>query len=511
VSAPFDVIVIGAGVNGLTAAGLLARRGRKVLVVERRDAVGGLASGFAFAPGYRSAGLLHDTTGVRPHVVDALGLGLSIRPARPSILALGDAGASLMIHGVEAEAVRAIAALSAKDAAAWPRFRGFIERIRPVLGRFVDEPPVDLIGIESMGSWDLLKRALRVRRLGADDMMELMRLPPMSVADWLGEWFETDLLKAALALPALTGAFMGPRSPGGNANLLLHECAAGTGVAGGAPALVAALERAARDAGATIRTGAAVEEILLSDGAARGVRLAGGERIASRGVAASCDPRTALLGLLPPGAIAWHTEHRLRHFRARGIVAQVLLALDKAPVFPGAGGVPVEFARTGAGLDDLERAFDAVKYRRCPAAPVLDIHVPTVSAPGLAPEGGAVVSALVHFAPYDPEGGWDDAAHAALADRVIAILERHAPGIASSVVGREVLSPRDIESRYGTTGGHLHHGESALDQILVRPAPECARYATPVPGLTLCGSGSHPGGGLTCAPGALAARSILSA
>jgi len=202
-------------------------------------------------------------------------------------------------------------------------------------------------------------------------------------------------------------------------------------------------------------------------------------------------------------------EHRVRAFRCRGTTAKVSLALSGALEFRGRGGVPIEYARTGEELDDLERAFDCVKYGELPARPCLEIFVPTAADPTLAPRGSSVASILVHFAPRDLRGGWTAAKKRELGERVVAELETVAPGAAAKVVASEVLSPEDIEWRYGITGGHVHHGEHALDQYFTRPTPECAGHSTPVEGLYLCGSGSHPGGGITCGPGALAAQAIL--
>ena len=508
-----DVIVIGAGHNGLATAGLLARRGRKVLVLERRDIVGGLAAGEEFHPGHRSAGLLHDTTGVRAEVVSELELekhGLKWRPHRPDVLALGDGGESLLVHGDTTKAAAEIGRLSKRDAERYVAYHAFIDRVRPVLGQFLNEPPLDLVNIETISIRDGLRRALKLRGLGRRDMMELLRLPPMCVGDWLDEWFETDLLKTALALPAVAGTFMGPRSPTSNMNLLLWEAAAGPGVVGGGPALISALEAAARAQGVEIRTGAAVERIVVDSGTAQGVIVTGGEEIQAGAVAASCDPKHALLGLLPPGVLPYRATERIRGFRMRGTTAQLLLALDTVPRFAARPNEKIEFARTGSNLLAIERAFDAVKYRTIAEEPILEIAVPSVGAPDLAPQGHAVLSVLVHFAPYDLEPEWNDAERERLGDRVIEILERHLPGVSSNVVSGVVLGPRDIEERYGVTGGHIHHGEHGLDQLLIRPSPECLHYATPIKGLYLCGSGTHPGGGLTCAPARLAASGVRS-
>jgi phytoene dehydrogenase-like protein len=269
-------------------------------------------------------------------------------------------------------------------------------------------------------------------------------------------------------------------------------------VVGGPAALVASLERAARHYGVEVRTGAAVTSVVVDDGRAAGVELEGGERVAAATVLASCDPRTALLDLLPTGSLGYAAVRRTEQFRMRGTTATVNLALSK----PLPADRPFEYARTGEHLDFLERAFDAVKYRRFSERPSLGIAVTG------APAGHAALSIMVDFAPHHLDGGWTDEARERLGDAVVAELDRHFPGAADSVVAREVLSPADIETHYGITGGHIHHGEHALDQLVVRPTIDAARYRTPVPGLYLCGSGSHPGGGVTCAPGFLAAQAV---
>lgn len=506
----WDAIVVGAGHNGLTTAGLLAKRGRKVLVLERADFVGGVAAPEEFHPGFRTAGLLADTRGVRRWVADALGLeahGLRFRSTPPSVLALGPDASGILLHGDPARAAEEIGKVSKRDAEQYLAYRAFIDRVRPALERFLNEAPVNLVDIESIGAWEVLSKGLRIRRLGKADMMELLRLPPMCVADWLGEWFETELLESALSVPAVANTFMGPWSPGTNANLLVAEASAGPGVEGGGAALVAALEKAVRALGVEIRTNAEVTEIRVEHGKVAGVRV-GSEAFDAPIVAAACDPKRAMLDLLPLGSLSHRTEHRLSTVRMKGTTAWVHLAVDGRVRFAARPDDDIEHARTGSHVDDVERAFDAIKYRQRSPTPILDVHVPTVGNPDLAPAGKSVITVAVHFAPYDLEGGWTEAATAALGERVIELLGTHVPGLADAIVGRAVRTPVDIEARYGLTGGHVHHGEHALDQILIRPIPECVGYRTPVPGLWLCGSGVHPGGGLTCAPGALAAAAI---
>jgi phytoene dehydrogenase-like protein len=507
----YDVIVIGAGHNGLTTAALLAQKGRRVLVIEARDVIGGLAGGEEFHPGYRHPGLLHDTTAVRPWVVAKLGLerhGLARSPHADLLVPQTD-GPGLVLSGSSASyATPDPPGLESADIEALARYNAFLKHIAPVLRRLLDQPPPDLTRTRAGDLLQLGRTGLALRGLGKRDMMEVLRIVSMPVADWLNEFFTSELLKAALAGPAVYSTYSGPRSPGSNANLLLAVAGASQPVAGGPQALIAALEKAALSQGVEIRTGAAVERILLDGDRVSGIETSSGERIEAGTVAASCDPKQLFLDLLPPPVLARSFESDLVNFRARGTTAKMHLALSGYPEFSSRPGRVFEHVRTGEDLNEIERAFDAIKYRQISERPVLDIRFPTVTTPGLAPEGHHVASILVSFAPFELEGGWSDSGRERLHQAVLTVLRDYAPGIEDLIVGREVLSPADLAERYRLTQGHLFHGEHALDQRLIRPAPACARYATPLAGLYLCGSGSHPGGGLTCAPGALAARAI---
>jgi phytoene dehydrogenase-like protein len=534
-----DAIVIGAGQNGLAAGARLAAAGRKVAVLERRGAVGGLAGAVEIHPGYRVPGILHDEGRVSPRAAARLGLerhGLAWRDAPPVFLAEaggpgilvpgagttasrgygdggnGSAGSARREGGMATAAAGEIGARSRRDAAAWLRYRAFLDKLRPLLDSVMSSPPPPLSPASAGDLWELARRGARLWRHGRRDTLELLRVAPMCVADYLDELFETPLLVAGLAAPAVIGTWAGPWSAGTNTNLLLAEAVPGGRLAGGPAALVAALERAARAAGAEIRTAAEVVRLHVENGRAAGVTLASGERLDAATVIATCDPKRAFLELIAPGTLPIRIEEEYRRIRARGTAAKVHLALSGALELAARPGQAFEHIRIGGGhVDDLERAFDAVKYREVSPRPHLEIRVPSVADPGLAPAGHHVVSILASYAPHDVAGGWTEQRRADFLESVLATLERHAPDVRRLIVAQELLTPADLEARYALTGGQLHHGEPALDQLLVmRPTPSAARYATSVPGLYLGGSGSHGGGGVTFTPGLLAAAAALT-
>jgi phytoene dehydrogenase-like protein len=538
-----DAIVIGAGQNGLAAAARLAAAGRKVAVLERRGAVGGLAGAVEIHPGYRVPGILHDEGRVSPRAAARLGLerhGLAWRDAPPVLLAEAG-GPGILVPGAgtagchgygdggngragtarndrrdggmaATAAATEIGARSRRDAAAWLRYRAFLDKLRPLLDSVMSSPPPPLSPASAGDLWELARRGARLWRHGRRDTLELLRVAPMCVADYLDELFETPLLVAGLAAPAVIGTWAGPWSAGTNTNLLLAEAVPGRRLAGGPAALVAALERAARAAGAEIRTDAEVLRLHVENGRAVGVTLASGERLDAATVIATCDPKRTFLELIAPGTLPIRIEEEYRRIRCRGTAAKVHLALSGPLELAARPGQAFEHIRIGGGhVDDLERAFDAVKYREASPCPHLEIRVPSVADPGLAPAGHHVVSILASYAPHDVAGGWTEKRRADFLESVLAALERHAPDVRRLIVAQELLTPADLEARYALTGGQLHHGEPALDQLLVmRPAPSAARYSTSVPGLYLGGSGSHGGGGVTFVPGLLAAAAALA-
>jgi phytoene dehydrogenase-like protein len=508
----YDIIVIGGGHNGLTTATILAKKGKKVLVVEKRNVLGGIAAGEEFHPGYSTTGLLHDTSGVRSEVVENLQLeklGLEIDNNRADVTILSKDGKSITIRSDINATAAAIGKFSEKDVGAYKAYQEFLKKISKVINDLMDNPPpnIDVENLTMASLVVLAKKGLMLKGLGNKTMMELLKVAPMCLADFLNEKFETDFLKAGIAAPALYGSYAGPWSAYSTINLLLWECASRSYIKGGPQALIDALKKAAEQAGVEIRTSAEVEKILLdAEEAVSGVRLKGGEEIRAVKVAASCTPKETFLNLFDDFELEYELDYWINKIRCRGTTAKVNLAINKAVEL---NGQTVEYARTGNSFDEMEKAFDPVKYKEVTDAPFLDIHIPTVSDPSLAPEGHSVISVLVHQIPYDFKAGWSADAKKKLGEVVLKTLEIYSPGLTKAVVGIEVLSPLDFEERYTLTEGHIYHGEHFVDQLITRPIPSCAGYATPVPGLYLCGSGSHPGGGITCAPGSMAAAAIL--
>ncbi len=508
----YDVIVIGGGHNGLTAATLLAHKGQKVLLLEKRNVLGGIAAGEEFHPGYHTTGLIHDTSTVRPEVITRLRLekyGLKLKTHRPNVTLLCDDGRALDINNDVHQTVANIERISPDDANAYVRYQDFMGKIRPVISDLMDRPPpqISIDNLTMAGLVALAKKGLRLKGLGNKTMLELLRVAPMCVADYLNENFETEFLKAGLAAPTLYGAYAGPRSAYSTINLLLWESAARCHIVGGPKALVAALEEAAVDAGVEIRTGAEVQKIILNDtGSTRGVIITSDEEILAKKIAASCTPQETFLHLLDEAQIDYQLEYWIQKIRNRGTTAKINLAVNKAVSL---NGVSFTHARTGNTLDEMEKAFDPIKYREVTSSPFLDIHIPTVENPSLAPKGHSVISILAHQIPYDFKLGWTAENKNILGQNVLQVLEKYAPGITPGVVHMQVESPLDLEEKYGLTQGHIYHGEHFVDQLLTRPIPSCMHYQTPIPGLFLCGSGSHPGGGITCAPGAMAAEALL--
>jgi phytoene dehydrogenase-like protein len=525
VAAERDVVVIGAGHNGLVAACYLARAGYKPLVLERRDVVGGAVVTEEIHAGYRCPALAHTAGPLTPRVARDLALdrhGLETVTPAVRLFAPAPDGRSFRVYDDAKRTASSLAALSAADAKAYPEFAESFARIGRMLEPMLAITPPSIDHPSAADAWSFAKLGKSFRGLPKKDAWRLLRWGPMAVADLAAEWFETELVRAAVAARGIYGAFAGPWSAGTSAALLFQAAMGGSAIApattfkGGMGALTRALAEAAKAAGAEIRTGAEVERVTVAGGRAAGVVLAGGEEIAARAVVSNADPRRTLLGLVDPVDLDPTFVLKIQNYRSTGTAAKVNLALSALPKFAALDGA-ADAAEALSGrihigpeIDYLERAFDAAKYGEASAEPYLDVTIPSLLDPSLAPKGAHVMSIHVQFAPYALKAGDWETHRDALGDTVVRTLAVYAPGLEDLVVARRVLTPVDIEATYGLTGGHILHGEPSLDQMFAfRPLIGWAQYRTPVAGLYLCGAGTHPGGGVTGAPGANASREIL--
>ena len=482
-----DAIVIGGGHNGLTAGAYLAKAGMDVVVLEKRSTLGGLAGTYEFAPGFR-ARLGPDFAGLlSPSVIRELALkqhGLELVPLDP----VATTPEGLTLWRDVGKSVEAIRKYSPKDAEAYPPFIELVDKLTAFLKPLMTKPAPTPDIQSGSDLLELLRLGWGFRRLGERSMHELLRILPMALSDFLDEWFETDLLKAVLAGPALEGICLGPKSAGTAALFMYQRLGTNPALARNLPE---ALEAALRVAGGNVRTVAPVAEILIDDGRTRGIALDSGETIEAPYVLSTVSPRRTFRELAHPGDFEPSFVSEIENIRYRGVTAKLDLALTKRPDIQGVFQI-------GPSLDYLEKAYDAVKYGRASEAPFLRAVVPSAADPSLAPQSEHVMSVLVQYVPYG----------ATLApEKVIAAL-----GLGDTVSHHSLRTPEDYETELGLPEGNFHHGEMALDQMFfMRPVPGWARSATPVRGLYFGGSGAHPGGGTTCAPGSNAATEIVKA
>ena len=515
-------VIVGAGHNGLTTAFYLAKRGLKPLVLERRPIVGGAATTEEIAPGYSCPTLAHAIGPLRPSIVRDMQLdrrGVEFVHPDPRLVALAADGRALAFSIDHVRTAEAIRAFSPKDADRYQEFCVTMARLGAFLSELLKITPPSLDAPGKSDLWELLKTGLRFRALGKKDGFRLLRWGPMAAADLVAEWFETDLLQAAVAARGIFGTAQGPWSAGTAAAVLLNAAidpapgGSSITVKGGPGALTEAMASAAREAGVEIRTSAGVGRVLVRDGRVVGVALEDGTEIPASAVISNADPKRTFLGLVDPIDLDPGFLTKIRNYRCPGTVAKINLALGALPVFRGIAN-PADLRgriHIGPSVDYLERAFDASKYGDISSEPYLDMAVPTLSDPSLAPAGKHVLSIYVQFAPYKLAAGrpWD-AARPALLAAAMRVLDRHAPGIESLVEHAQIITPLDLEQTYALTGGQIFHGEPSLDQLFtMRPVLGWAQYRTPIAGLFLCGAGTHPGGGITGGPGQNAAREIL--
>jgi phytoene dehydrogenase-like protein len=526
----YEAIVVGGGHNGLVTGAYLARAGLRTLILERREVAGGQVATDELVPGVHVPTLAHTVGRLRPGMVADLKLaehGLSLVQSEARAFLPHPDGRSLTLWGDLARSVAEIERLSAHDAAAWPGFDGRLRALSGYLGRLAAATPPDVAAPSAAAALTGLRLGLDYRGLTREDARALLRWLPMAVADLVREWFEEPMLQALLAWRGVALTGMGPLAAGTGGVLLSETAGTAAGAAGhavvvrgGPGALAGALVAAARAFGAEVRTGAEVVAIGHRDDAVGGVVLAGGEEIGAPIVASGLDPRRTLLDLLDPAVLGPTLRWRAGNIRQTGRTAKVNLVLDGLPRFPGSDpeAAPEADRRlrgrivVAASIEAMERASDAAKYGQMPERPVLEVTIPTLLDPSLAPSGTHVLSAIVQGVPGSPaDGRWDADARDRLGDLTLSSLEEVAPGLTARVSARQVIAPPDLEADYGLSGGHPLHAEVGLDQWFAwRPMLGMARYRLPLRGLYLCSSGAHPGGGVTGAPGANAAREILA-
>jgi phytoene dehydrogenase-like protein len=522
----YDVIVVGAGHNSLVCAAYLARAGRKVLVLERRERIGGAAVTEEVFPGFRFSVFSYVVSLLRPEIIRDLELpkhGLHILPLESTFTPLLDGpkgGSYLAQWNDHDQNRRELARHSLRDAEAYDEFGLMLHQmaraVKPLLAMAPPDPTSLSFG-ELMG---MKRLAEHFRGLGAKRFSTLTKLLTMSSAEFLDEWFESEPLKATKSASGIIGTLLGPRSPGTAYVLLHHYMGELDGVfrawgfaKGGNGSVTAAIAGAARAAGAEIRTSAPVAQVLMKYGRARGVVLEGGEEIRAKLVVSGADPRRTFLGLVGEKHLPGPFVEAIKRFRFRGSSAKVNLALAELPDFsalPGRGPHLRGAISISPSVDYLERAYDEAKYGEYSKRPYMDIVIPSLLDPQMAPPGKHVMSIFVQYAPYHLNGGWTDARREAFGDTVVDTLAQYAPNLKNAILHRQVVTPADIERIVGLSEGNIFQGELSLQQMFfLRPVPAWAKYRTPVSALWQCGAGTHPGGGVMGASGRNAAMQIL--
>ena len=520
--ASYDAILIGGGHNGLVAAAYLARAGRKVLVLERRERVGGAAVTEEVFPGFKFSVFSYVVSLLRPEIIRDLDLprhGLEILPLESTLTPLpnGDYLAAWADHD---QSRRELYRHSPRDADAYDEFGRLMHHmalaVKPIIGMM----PPDPTSLSPRELFSLAKLGRHFQGLGAEKFHALFKLMTMSSADFLDEWFECEPLKATKSASGIIGTFLGPRSPG-TAYVLLHHYMGEIDGAfrawgfakGGTGAISEAIAGAARRFGAEIRTSAGVERVIVKNGEATGVALESGEEIAAKVVVSGLDPNRTFRHLVDEKELPSDLVEAITRFKFRGSSGKVNLALGELPNFtcmPGNGPHLRGAVSISPSIDYIERGYDDAKYGEFSRQPYMDIIIPSMIDPGMAPPGKHVMSIFVQYAPYHLNGGWNDQRREDFGDAVINTLAQYAPNIKSAILHRQVITPADIERITGLTEGNIFQGELALNQLFfLRPLPEWAKYRTPIRRYYQCGAGTHPGGGIMGASGHLAAKAIL--
>jgi phytoene dehydrogenase-like protein len=518
----YDVIVIGGGHNGLVNAAYLAKAGKKVLVLERRHVLGGAAVTEEIIPGFLFSECSYVVSLLRPEIIRELDLprhGLEILPLDGTFTPMLN-GDYLWRMNDHARTQREIRRHSRLDAEAYDEFSKMMTPMCRFVKPLLSMVPPDPTTLKPRDLKQLHFLMQRFRSLSSDERYTLVQLMTMSAADFLDQWFETDALKATMSASGIIGTFLGIRSPG-TAYVLLHHYMGEIDGAfrswgfsrGGTGAISNAIAAAAREAGVEIRTDAAVEKIVVKGNRASGVALKTGEEISAHVVSSSVDPHLTFEKFLEPAELPGDFLESVRRYKYRGSSGKVNLALDALPDFkamPGPGAHLRGAMSISPSVEYMERAYDDAKYGQYSRRPYIDMVIPSLTDPSVAPPGKHVLSCFVQYAPYKlAKGTWDDQ-HEAFGDTVVETIAEHAPNIKKIIVGRQILTPLDLEREFGLTQGNIFQGELSLEQLFfLRPVPGWAYYRTPIDNLYMCGSATHPGGGIMGAPGRIASQVIL--
>lgn len=519
----YDAIVIGGGHNGLVTAAYLGRAGKRVLVLERRHLVGGAAVTEEIIPGFRFTVCSYVCSLLRPEIIQDLNLpahGYQIIPVESTLTPLED-GRYLFRGADPEENRREISKFSKRDAEAYPKFGKLMVKIARFVKPQLAMTPPDLASMSPANLRRMFEMRGQFKGADQETLYTFARLMTMSSADYLDEWFETDALKGTMCASGIIGTFLGPRSPGTAYVLIHHYMGEVDGafrawgfVKGGMGMVSESIASAARSYGVHLRVNAEVRQILVQDGRAIGVELATGERAFARVIASGADPKRTFLGMLERNQLPPDFVRGIEAYNIEGSSAKVNLALKEPPNFtcmPGEGAHLQGAISISPSVEYIERAYDDAKYGNFSRHPYMDVMVPSAIDPGLAPPGKHILSVFVQYAPYHLRNGTWDEKREALGDAVIDTLAQFAPNLPNAILGRQVLTPLDLERTIGLTGGNIFHGELTPNQLFfLRPVPGWAQYRTPIQGLYLCGSGAHPGGGVMGAPGYNAAREILN-
>jgi len=518
----YDAIIVGGGHNGLVCAAYLTERFERVLVLERRHIVGGAAVTEEIFPGYKFLTLSYVTSLFRPEIIAELELhkhGYELIPLDHSFLPFPDGRYLLLGEGRDLEE---IARFSKRDAEAWPKYGAMIAKLADVLRPTLAATPPDLDKISSGEMLEMAPVAKVAKGLSRFARGQLVKVMTMSASAFLDEWFESEELKTLMAAGGSIGIWGGPSTPG-TAFVMMHYAMGDvTGepgtwglVRGGNGALSEAIASSARARGAEIRTNAEVARVRVKDNRAVGVTLTTGEEIDAPIVASGADPKRTFLGMFDRSELPADFVTGMERYRVAGNSAKVNLALSGLPSFTALPGEGVhlrgDIQIAGASRDYLERAFDDYRYGKWSSEPYIDLFLPSIMDPSLAPPGKHVLSAAAKFVPYKlADGPWTDEKREALGEVIVDAMERYAPNIRELILHKQVISVHDYEVEYGLTGGNISHGDMASDQLFsMRPLLGWARYRSPIRNLYLCGSGAHPGGGIMGAPGRNAAREII--